>query len=82
MRYLVMAMRTPDFQPAVIEAHHAFLERLRARGHLEMSGPFTDKTGGAYIISATNFAEAKALALDDPLHTTKSSVVTVYEWSA
>lgn len=75
-------MRTPQFQPSVIEAHHAFLERLRQDGILEMSGPFTDKTGGAYLIRAANFEEAKAWAVADPLHTTKSSVVTVYEWNA
>ena len=81
-RYLVMALRTPQFQPSVIEAHQAFLERLRQSGNLEMSGPFTDKTGGAYLLRAANFEEAKALAFNDPLHITKSSVVTVYEWNA
>ena len=81
-RYLVLTMRTPQFQPSVIEAHQAFLARLRQSGHLEMSGPFTDTTGGAYLIRAANFEEAKALAFTDPVHTTKSSVVTVYEWNA
>lgn len=78
-RYLVMTLRTPQFQTSVIEAHLAFLERLRQNGYLELSGPFTDKTGGAYLIKAANFEEAKALAFADPLHTTKSSVVTIYE---
>lgn len=81
-RYLVMAVRTPQFQASVIEAHHAFIKRLRQNGNLELSGAFTDKTGGAYLIRAANFEEAKALALTDPLHTTKSSLVTVYEWDA
>ncbi len=79
--YLVMARRTPQFQPSVIEAHQAFLERLKQSGHLEMSGPFTDKTGGAYVIRAAHLEEAKALAFTDPVHTTKSSTVTVYEWN-
>ena len=82
LRYLVMTMRTPQFQPSVIEAHQAFLERLRQSGNLEMSGPFTDKTGGAYLIRAASLEEAKSLAFTDPVHTTKSSVVTVYEWNA
>ena len=81
-RYLVMTIRTPQFQPSVIEAHKAFLESLRQSGNLEMSGPFTDKTGGAYLIRAENFDEAKVLAFSDPVHITKSSVVTVYEWNA
>lgn len=81
-RYLVMTMRTPQFQPSVIDAHKVFLEGLRRSGHLEMSGPFTDKTGGAYLIRADNFEEAQALAFADPVHTTKSSLVTIYEWNA
>ena len=67
-RYLVMTIRTPQFQPSVIEAHKAFLENLRQSGNLEISGPFTDKTGGAYLIRAENFDEAKALAFSDPVH--------------
>ena len=70
LRYLVMTMRTPQFQPSVTEAHQAFLERLRQSGNLEMSGPFTDKTGGAYLIRAASFEEAKSLAFADPVHTT------------
>lgn len=81
-RYLVMTMRTPQFQPSVIEAYQAFLDILRRNGNLEMSGPFTDKTGGAYLMRAANYEEAKALAFTDPVHTKKSSVVTVYEWNA
>lgn len=75
-------MRTPQFQPSVIEMHQAFLEHLRQLGNLEMSGPFTDKTGGAYLMRAANFEDAKTLAFTDPLHTSKSSVITVYEWNA
>lgn len=82
LRYLVLTMRIPQFQPSVIEAHQAFLERLRQNGNLELSGPFTDKTGGAYLIRAANSEEAKALAFADPVHTTKSSVVTIHEWNA
>ncbi|MHB8388316.1 MAG: YciI family protein [Acidobacteriaceae bacterium] len=81
-RYLVVTFRTPQFQPSVIEAHHAFLDSLRQQGKLEFAGPFTDKSGGAYLIRAANLEEAKALAFADPVHTSKSSIVTVYEWNA
>ncbi|MFZ3084343.1 MAG: YciI family protein [Rhodoferax ferrireducens] len=77
-----MTFRTPQFQPSVIDAHYAFLERLRQQGQLELAGPFTDKSGGAYLIKAANLDEAKALAFSDPVHTSKSSIVTVYEWNA
>jgi uncharacterized protein YciI len=81
-RYLVMTVRTPQFQPSVIDAHYAFLERLRQQGQLELAGPFTDKSGGAYLIKAASLEEAKALAFSDPVHTSGSSTVTVYEWHA
>ncbi len=81
-RYLVTTFRTPQFQPSVIDAHYAFLDRLRAEGRLELAGPFTDKSGGAYLIRAANLEEAKALAFSDPVHTSQSSIVTVYEWNA
>lgn len=81
-RYLVMTVRTPQFQPSVIDAHYAFLERLRQQGQLELAGPFTDQTGGAYLIKATSLDEAQTLAFSDPVHTSGSSVVTVYEWNA
>ncbi|MDX8379477.1 MAG: YciI family protein [Gallionella sp.] len=81
LKYLVLVMRTPHFQRSAIEAHHAFLERLRQQGTLTLSGPFTDKSGGAYLIRAKNLAQANALAFSDPLHLTKSSLITVYEWN-
>ncbi len=80
-RYLVMTIRTPEFQASVIDAHYAFLDQLRQQGKLELSGPFTDKSGGAYLIKAANLEEAKALAFSDPVHITHSSAVTVYEWN-
>ncbi|HYN27713.1 MAG TPA: YciI family protein [Burkholderiales bacterium] len=81
-RYLVIAMRKPEFQPAAIEPHHAFVNRLREQDKLELSGAFTDKSGGAYVLKAANLEQAKALAFSDPLHTTNSSSLTIYEWNA
>ncbi|WP_373070022.1 YciI family protein [Sulfurimonas sp.] len=81
-KYLITTFRTPQFDPSVIDAHYAFLDDLKQRGHLELAGPFTDKTGGAYLIKADNLEEAKAIAFSDPVHTSKSSIVTVYEWNA
>lgn len=81
-RYLVMTARTPEFQPSVIDQHYAFLDSLRQQGKLELAGPFTDKSGGAYLIKASNLDEARTLAFSDPVHTSGSSLVTVYEWNA
>ncbi|MES3020569.1 MAG: YciI family protein [Pseudomonadota bacterium] len=81
-RYLVTAIRTPQFEPSAVAAHHAFLERLRTLGKLELAGAFTDRSGGAYVLVADDLAEAERLAFSDPLHTTNSSVITVFEWNA
>ena len=81
-RFLVMVMRTPQFQASAIESHHRFLETLRHNGQLELAGPFTDKTGGAYLIQAESFDAAQAIAFSDPLHLTQSSIITIHEWQA
>jgi uncharacterized protein YciI len=81
-RYLVMAMRKPDFDEEVVAPHLAFLDVLRNDGKLEMTGGFSDKSGGAYVLSVDTLAEAQAIAATDPLATSDSSTLTVYEWNA
>jgi uncharacterized protein YciI len=80
-RYLVIAMRKPGFSDEVIAPHLAFLDALRAEDKLEMTGGFSDKSGGAYVLRATSREEAQALVAADPLATSGSSLVTVYEWN-
>ncbi|GAA3965641.1 YciI family protein [Allohahella marinimesophila] len=82
MRYLIIAMRTPEFQQSAIEPHKQYLAQLKRQGSLELTGPFTDKSGGAYLITAENLESAQAIAFDDPIHKSGSSVLTVYEWDA
>ncbi len=81
-RYLVMTLRTEQFDPAVIEPHYAHLARLREAGRLELAGPFSDKSGGAYVVFAEDLASAREIAFADPVHVTGSSRVAVYEWNA
>lgn len=78
--YLVMAMRNPGFQVAAGEDHKAFLATLAERGLLDMTGPFTDGTGGAYLLRAADLETATQIAHGDPLHVTGSSTLTVHEW--
>lgn len=80
-RYLVMAMRKPEFNDAVVIPHLEFLDALRVAGQLEMTGGFSDKTGGAYVLQVDSLAVAQAIADSDPLTTTGSSLLTVYEWN-
>ena len=77
-----MTMRGPDFDPDAIPAHYQFLQSLRDRGVLEQAGPFTDRSGGAYVLAAGSFEEARSLAEQDPLHLRNCSIVTVREWDA
>jgi uncharacterized protein len=80
-RYLVTVMRTPDFDAGLVDAHRAFLADLQAKGWLEMAGPFTDQSGGAYLLHAESLDQARGIAFDDPLHVAGASKVSVYEWS-
>jgi uncharacterized protein YciI len=81
-RFLVMTLRRPQFDPAVIAPHYAHLAQLRERGQLELSGPFGDRSGGAYLIRAADLGAAQAIACADPVHVSGSSDVRVYEWDA
>ena len=81
-RYLVLTLRRPQFDPAVIAPHYAHLDRLRESGALELAGPFPDQNGGAYVLRAASLAEAQALAFADPLHFSGASDVSVREWTA
>ena len=81
-RFLVLTLRRPHFDPAVIEPHYAHLDRLRADGVLELAGPFPDRTGGAYVLRAESLEQAQALAFADPLHVSGASEVSVREWVA
>ena len=78
--YLVLVARTPHYQAAAGEAHQAFLNDLIAKGSLDTTGPFTDGTGGAYLLRAPDLATATQMAHADPLHVTGSSTLTVHEW--
>lgn len=80
--YLVMVLRRPQFDPAVVPAHNRFLDELRTEGRLERSGPFADKSGGAYLLRAADMDEARAIAHRDPTHVSGGWDVTVYQWQA
>lgn len=80
--YLVTLMRRAGFDPAAVPLHQRFLEDLRAEGRNEKSGPFGDKSGGAYLLRAADMAEALTIAHRDPAHTSGGWDVTVREWQA
>lgn len=82
MKYLVITTRRPEFDAQIIPAHYQFLDDLRGQSLLEQAGPFTDKTGGAYVLHAGSLEEARRLAERDPLSLNDCSILTVHEWDA
>jgi uncharacterized protein YciI len=81
-RYLVLVMRTPVFDAALVDAHKRFLAELRDQGRIELSGPFGDRSGGAYLLRAASQEEAVEFAQRDPLHASGASTIHVREWQA
>jgi uncharacterized protein YciI len=80
--YLVLVTRTPAFRDEVGAAHVRFLDTLRANDQLLLTGGFTDKTGGAYVLhNVTDRAAAQAIVDADPLMVQGSATATVHEWS-
>lgn len=82
-RCRVFTRRTPASDAAVIAPHHAHPDVLRADGRLELAGPFSDRSGGAYRMRAARLARRKRSHSPSPaLHTSGASDVTVHEWNA
>jgi uncharacterized protein YciI len=82
-RYLVLAMRRADFPADVIEPHRTFLAELRAAGQLELTGGFSDGSGGAYLLkNLDSLAQAQAIVARDPLVQRHTSDITIHEWDA
>ena len=81
-RYLVMAMRKPTFDEGVIASHLQFLDELRVAGQLELTGGFSDKSGGAYVlVNVGSLEEARAVVARDPLTISGSSEMSIHEWN-
>lgn len=81
-RYLVMAMRRPDCDPAFVQPHVNYLEGLRAGGTLELSGPFVGQGGGAYLLRVDSMEAAMRIVEADPAYVSGGWDITVYEWQA
>ena len=68
--YLVLVTRTPAFRDEAGAEHARFLDEVRARDQLLITGGFTDKTGGAYVLHnvADRAAARAALEADVEAH--------------
>lgn len=80
--YLVVVKRTPAFRDDVAAEHVRFLDELRARGQLLLTGGFSDKSGGAYVLQeVADLAAAQALVATDPLLVQGSATASIHEWN-
>ncbi|MCY8472525.1 YciI family protein [Bacillus halotolerans] len=78
--YLMLTTRTDQFNQKHTAGHYEFLDRLQAEKRLKMFGPFSDATGGAYVIKAGSLEEAREIGQADPLVFSGSSELTIKEW--
>ncbi|MCF7751733.1 hypothetical protein KQ945_13330 [Bacillus subtilis subsp. subtilis] len=80
--YLVVVTRTPAFGDDVAADHVRFLDEVRARGQLLLTGGFSDKSGGAYVLqNVADLAAAQALVATDPLLVHGSATASLHEWN-
>ncbi|MBK4202534.1 hypothetical protein EGI09_01035 [Bacillus subtilis] len=77
--YLMLTTRTDQFNQEHVAGHYEFLDRLQAEKRLKLFGPFSDATGGAYIIEAGSLEEAAEIGHADPLVASASSELTIKE---
>ncbi|MDR2872815.1 MAG: YciI family protein [Xanthomonadaceae bacterium] len=80
-RYLIIALRKSSYCAEAGAAHRVFIDDLRAQGRIEMTGGFSDASGGAYLLQAASLEEANAIVQSDPLVRHDASTVTLYEWN-
>ena len=77
---LTIMVDRPIYEP-FLPAHLAYLQQLKARGVLLLSGPFADRTGGLVLIEATSREEAEAIARADPLVANHVDTYELREWT-
>ncbi|RXE26849.1 hypothetical protein DB827_13890 [Xanthomonas perforans] len=78
----MLALRKPGFPADVVQPHLDFLDALRAAGQLELTGGFSDRSGGAYVlVNVATLQQAQQIVARDPLVLRDASALTVYEWN-
>lgn len=73
-----------EYALGVLAEHTAYFKELGAVGKCVVAGPFADQTtelgGGCYIFACDDEAEARRLALADPLVVEGLYDYKIYEW--
>lgn len=63
-----------------LAAHLNYLQELKQRGVLLLSGPFGDRSGGMVLIRAMSHEEAETIARNDPLVSSGVDTYELREW--
>ncbi len=79
-RYLAIVSRPADFDPELIAGHKHYLQTLLQSGALQLSGPFSERPGGAYLFLAADREAADAVVAADPLLADARASIELYEW--
>ncbi|KJJ42806.1 hypothetical protein UM89_04130 [Bacillus subtilis] len=69
-----------SFKQEHVAGHYEFSDCLQGENRLKMFGPFSDATGGAYVIEAGSLEEAAEIGHADPLVANGSSELAIKEW--
>jgi Uma2 family endonuclease/uncharacterized protein YciI len=77
---LTIVVDRETYEPYLIE-HMAYLETLKQRGVLLLSGPFMDRTGGLVVVHAESRTEAELIARNDPLVKRGLDTYELREWN-
>ncbi len=78
--------KAPDEVKSVLPDHLAYIQSLEVSGQLMMAGPLSDETGeemqgaGMLVLRASSMDEARALAENDPMHSTGARSFILRRW--
>ncbi|KKI93432.1 hypothetical protein WQ54_04120 [Bacillus sp. SA1-12] len=81
-KFLVLIERKPSFTGNFIQGHREFLQNLRETNGLFTAGGFEDQSGGAYVLLADSFEEARSMMNRDPMNQENEAVYKIKEWNA
>ncbi len=63
-----------------VPAHKAYVQKLNEQGHQAKSGYWAERGGGMLLFQANSFAEAEAIAAQDPLIANGCVEYELHQW--
>ncbi|HLK64812.1 MAG TPA: YciI family protein [Bryobacteraceae bacterium] len=60
--------------------HGRYMASLYSKGDLKIAGPFTDGSGGALVVNASDEAAAKSIVMKDPAVVSGVFVYELHPW--